>query len=266
MRQKRRVLPTPLGVSKNRIRIVEGGKEVQNFLHSFTYEPILGSQVTDSENHSWPPSQGQGDVGGDFFTTKKWATVNPAVVSGYYRTSMTQSYSEYQFSGPMYDLYPPYKGYFPSMSNTSTSDLNQAGAKAVALCMPTNSLVNLGTFLGELIKDGLPRAGAQSWKDGTIRARKAGDDYLNAQFGWMPIARDINRVALAIDQAERVVAQFERDAGRSVRRRFRFPRILTNTELYSDTFYQSPLVGIYGEMQRAFDVGERRMQVSQQFS
>jgi len=124
----------------------------------------------------------------------------------------------------------------------------------------------MSTFLGELLKDGLPRASAQSWKDGTIRARKAGDDYLNAQFGWKPIADDIVRVAVLIDQAENVVRQFERDAGRWVRRRFSFPRILDNGYLGTQDWYEAPLVGIYAERQRAISPGQRSTRVSTQFS
>jgi len=243
-----------------------GGRVTNDFSHTSNLGTEFGSQVTDSENHPWP-SKGTGDVGGEFYTQKKYILLNPAHVSGFRRVDLSSSsYETYRFNGYLHNVYPPYAGYFPPAKDSSVSSLNQAGTKAVALCMPTNSLINLSTFLGELLKDGLPRASAESWKAGTIRARKAGDDYLNAQFGWKPIANDIARVALLIDQAERTVAQFERDAGKWVRRRFSFPRVLTNTLDRTLTTYEAPYVGIYAEVQRAVHPGQRSTRVSTQFS
>jgi hypothetical protein len=54
-------------------------------------------------------------------------------------------------------------------------------------------------------------------------AFKAGDEFLNVVFGWEPLVADIKDTAKALTHARTVIKQFERDAGKQVRRRFVFP-------------------------------------------
>jgi len=112
----------------------------------------------------------------------------------------------------------------PAAGNSSQSQLDAIGAKAIALCKPTNAVVNLGTFLGEFLKDGLPRLPLDLWREGTQGILKRGaDDYLNVQFGYLPVFNDIARFVEQVKHVDTVVKQFERDSGRLVRRRFHFP-------------------------------------------
>jgi len=89
----------------------------------------------------------------------------------------------------------------------------------------------LSVFLGELFSEGLPKLiGARSglWEEKTRLSRKAtADEYLNLQFGWTPIARDMSSIAYAIYSADAVLRQYERDSGRMVRRRYDFPPVKT---------------------------------------
>jgi len=107
---------------------------------------------------------------------------------------------------------------------SSESSLNQAGAEAIAQCKPTNSVADAATFLGELYKDKLPSLfGSTLWRAKSDLTRNAGDEYLNYQFGWQPLVRDIRSFAEAVARAKTVLEQYERDAGRVVRRQFHFP-------------------------------------------
>jgi len=93
---------------------------------------------------------------------------------------------------------------------------------------PSNPVADLSTMLGEIVKDGLPHLAASFFKTligGTAKQqRKAvADQYLNYEFGWKPLANDLAKIASAIVDADKIWAQYERDAGKPVRRRYGFP-------------------------------------------
>jgi hypothetical protein len=55
------------------------------------------------------------------------------------------------------------------------------------------------------------------------------DVYLAYEFGWKPVANDISKFAHAVSNADTVLAQYERDSGRLVRRRYEFPPEVTES-------------------------------------
>jgi hypothetical protein len=107
-------------------------------------------------------------------------------------------------------------------------DRHEAGATPIAPCKTTNTVADASVFLGELYREGIPSlAGVNTWKNksDTIRGVKAaGGDYLNIEFGWKPLVNDIRKFAEAVGHAHKVLAQYERDAGKAVRRQYEFPR------------------------------------------
>jgi len=196
-----------------------------------------GTQVTESENHpDWFNNREQGDVGGDFFTQKKHAVLlgtpgHSAVENFNVGSGIFESY---YYDGPVWPINPSdYALGFPDASAASNSELDKLGATAVARVAPTNAVISLTTFLGEILREGIPRPKFKLWEDRTKPVyeawqakrlgRHTGDDYLNLKFGWEPIFRDMNSVAQQINQAERIITQYERDAGKMVRRQYRFP-------------------------------------------
>jgi hypothetical protein len=69
--------------------------------------------------------------------------------------------------------------------------------------------------------------GSSFWQD---RAKKLGpppkrgsDEYLNWVFGWQPLISDIKKSVFALRNQDKLLAQYERDSGRLVRRRYDFP-------------------------------------------
>jgi hypothetical protein len=136
------------------------------------------------------------------------------------------------YTGPLYATTVGANGYFPypPSAESSDSDLVVYGTRAIARCKPTNSLANTAVGLAELYREGIPKfLGVPFWKDKTNIARGAGSEYLNIQFGWLPLISDIKDVAKAIDQADKVWKQYVRDSGRLVRRRYEFPDEITET-------------------------------------
>jgi hypothetical protein len=122
--------------------------------------------------------------------------------------------------------------FLPPDLSSSDDDLDEKGATAIARCEPTNSVADLSTALTELMKDGLPAlVGHQSWQNraGSVRKNAAGE-YLNVQFGLRPLLNDVSDFAKAVVKSDQILAQYERDAGRVVRRRYYFPSETSHEE------------------------------------
>jgi len=165
-----------------------------------------------------------GDVGGDFFTQRSYVE---AIPDRYSNSSKLDGnyYRDRQYFGPILAIAPSLAS-FPPALNSSEDDLDELGATAIARCKPTNSVADASTFLGELLKEGLPRAvGARTWEDRTrgLTGKTAGNEFLNTQFGWLPLVDEVQKFMEIITHGRAVLAQYERDAGKVVRRRYNFP-------------------------------------------
>lgn len=191
----------------------------------------VGTQYTVSTGHPFK-SRKKGDLadlGGRFFTEKK-----------YFATKMRSHFlkvtTHREFQGVMWPTTTVYHGpivpihvpnqpqYFPEAVHSSEEELNAYGATAVARCKPTNPIADLSTAIGEIYREGLPHlVGSQTWKNRNQRLKNLGGDYLNVQFGWRPLLNEVSSFANAITHAKTVLEQYERDAGKSVRRQYRFP-------------------------------------------
>lgn len=236
MRRRRRTLPFSLGSGrlKSNQYLFAGcpGPEPPDADIRSNLGVIYGSQVTDSEDHQWPPPPGEvNDVGGNFFTQKKYVKGGiPYINAASFGVVASPCIGrDVTYAGPMWPVPPSYMQ-FPAAKIASDAELNKLGATAVAKCKPTNAVINLATFLSEMLREGTPRLPFKEWKVGTGQALKAkqlpdkaSDEYLNWQFGWKPVIGDIEAVTNQIANAEQVIAQYERDAGRVVRRRWDLP-------------------------------------------
>jgi hypothetical protein len=190
----------------------------------------VGSQFTLSEAHpEWrhrkKNSGSLQDIGGNFFTQKKYIEGTPAMVSirgeEVLETSSRGRYNTY--IGNAWAVNPNTVA-FPPANNSSDSALNARGATAIARCKPTNSIANLATTFGEFLHPGgIPKAQVQTWRRRTEHAKSAGSDYLNLQFGWAPLVDEMFSFARGVLDADLLLDQYERDAGKLVRRTFEFP-------------------------------------------
>lgn len=198
---------------------------------------LPGSQVTDSEGHPFRRNQSSGleDLGGPFETTRKYVVGNfpprlCRVMSQSIPGSNPPIQNEDEYRGPImpYNATITVGGVkqldFPASIRSSNAKLDELGATAVSRCSPTNSPADASVFLGEIIREGIPSMiGSSTWKDRTLTARNAGSDYLNVQFGWRPLANEISKFRDFVEHSDAVLAQYERDAGRVVRRTYEFP-------------------------------------------
>jgi len=92
-----------------------------------------------------------------------------------------------------------------------TSDLESYGALAYSQASPLSDEFSLPAFVGEL-REGLPSLipavfakNTAGWSQATkarLRdAKNAGSDYLNVQFGWLPLVNDVISLATALAKA-----------------------------------------------------------------
>lgn len=92
-----------------------------------------------------------------------------------------------------------------------SSDLESYGALAYTQASPLSDEFSLPAFVGEL-REGLPSlipivfakntAGwSQAFKARLRDAKNAGSDYLNVQFGWIPLVNDVISIATALAKA-----------------------------------------------------------------
>lgn len=232
---RRRVLPftgpfkgTYKSVSKN---LTFGTETSESGSGSFSFANLQGVQTTVSENHpSWRrrvrTAGFRGDIGGEFYTERTYVLCDNRMQTFGGKLTPPGQVITAMYTGPVWARDPSLLS-FPSITKSSNTVLDAWGATAVARTKPTNSVADVTVFLTELLREGLPDlAGAslKRWRTTTDRARKVpAEEYLNYQFGWVPVANDISKLANAITHAELVMNQFQRDSGRLVRRRFDFP-------------------------------------------
>jgi hypothetical protein len=75
------------------------------------------------------------------------------------------------------------------------------------------------------------------------KVQDIGGEFLNYQFGIAPIISDVRKATQSLLNASALIRQFERDNGRYVRRRFRFPITVSTDERRMDQGFNGALLG-----------------------
>jgi len=147
--------------------------------------------------------------------------------------SLTRTTDEFV---PVYVVAPPtsykYEGMttiqFPGLftpydigTAISEASMYAKGTSAIAKSAPTNPAFDLSTALGEIASEGFPAVtGAAVLKERARHARSAGGEYLNLEFGWLPLVRDIRDFAKVVKESDRILDQYRKDSGKKIRRRY----------------------------------------------
>lgn len=208
-----------------------------------------GTQITASESHpGWRTQKGSlSDLGGPFSTTSfeirsvptpySWASA-PTPWSDVPGIPPIRGWKKFRVDGHILPLSPLDSALLQPVSGASSNALlTSLGTKAIANVDPTKSIANLSTALIELYREGLPKIiGHTLWKSRTRQLRdldpegkKSAGEYLNTEFGWKPLLAEISDLYKSVSEADKILAQYERDSGRVVRRRFEFPSVETAT-------------------------------------
>lgn len=104
------------------------------------------------------------------------------------------------------------------------------GATGISRTLPTKSEFSLGVAAAEL-HQGLPQMIGSQLRRG-LTPQGVGGEYLNLQFGILPLISDIRNIIDVTKRYEEILKQFQRDNGRIVRRR----TTLINDETKSITY------------------------------
>lgn len=167
------------------------------------------------------------DVGGPFLTTKnhyKDGSISVGLVSGTNTSSVQRWYngSLVAFSQTSPD-YPP-------ISPISDDLLHAYGNKASHLVNPVNPVTSFGQDIGELREtSGVPGIpGAALLKERINFLKGLSSEYLNVQFGWLPLLSDIRSAAQSVKDTISILEHYEERRGESIRRRFSFPTVIDN--------------------------------------
>lgn len=180
------------------------------------------AQIVSTGHAGWQRNT-DGDSGGPFYLKKDTQLVYPGRYEGplFSGTFACGTPSGFQY---------PWTGY----TSPSNPQLDAKGTTAIARVEPTKSYADVATFIGELRADGLPRLRPEVTRAQVKRARAAGSDYLNVEFGWRPMVTDLRKMAHAVVNSHEILSNYRSHGrGQKIRRRYAFP---TQSESYSGNF------------------------------
>lgn len=174
-------------------------------------------------------------LGGNFWLTKQVVEDEYYLPSRDYSAgSNPQSQNAFHYRGPIIPRRSlGTSNSFPPVKVSSDASLDALGTRAIAMTIPTNPLSGLAVALGELKRDGIPSLlGVQAWKGRTNLAKSAGSEYLNHQFGWVPLVNDLKRFTYSVRNSDELIAQYARNSGKRIKRELTFPverKVLSST-------------------------------------
>lgn len=142
----------------------------------------------------------------------------------------TSSYPLAFYRGPLRLAVSGYSG-FPVIPDR---DLVVYGTTAIKATKPDKPAASLSISLIELVKEGIPaligfaayQKGTKQYGPGNV-SNKAGGEWLNYQFGILPLVAAVQDLANAVKNSDKIIRQYIRDSGRQVRRSMDFPPIIT---------------------------------------
>lgn len=111
----------------------------------------------------------------------------------------------------------------------SYGDLAAFGQQAIASRAPASAAFEMSQFLGEL-KEGLPSLIGSALIKGRVKdvLRNAGGEYLNVQFGWLPMVSDLKKLCSILLDTEAVLANRKGKQGRPQHTTFSPPEVLSS--------------------------------------
>lgn len=141
---------------------------------------------------------------------------------------------------------------FPDSIESGSFDLNSFGTTAIARVLPTNPVAGLATFIGEM-REGIPSlVGSDFFRSRSLRAKNAGSEYLNVEFGWKPLVSDVQRFGHAVKNSHELLDQYARGSGSKIKRSYKlqFPDEVSviNSEEYPSPLLDGPIYRSGGSM------------------
>ncbi len=113
--------------------------------------------------------------------------------------------------------------YVPSFPSETT--MNSKGTTAIARVEPGSPGFEMSTAVGELMKDGVPDVILSGYAKNRTRdlLKTTGDEYLNVQFGWLPLVADIRKFCQTVIKSEEIYNQYKKGSSKNIKRAYSFP-------------------------------------------
>lgn len=164
----------------------------------------------DSDKHS-RRTLGYRDCGGPWLMEEeRWVYQTPVISQGTFRGTQCKI------------VIPAVNPAHPNP--TSDLVLWGLGGTAISRTIPTKPVFNAVTALRELRADGVPSMpGMQTWKKRTELARNSGGEYLNVQFGWLPLVSDIKKFCHAVNDSHEILKTLREGSDHTTRVGYHFP-------------------------------------------
>jgi len=173
---------------------------------------------------------GSGNVGGNFDVVSTTYFPNPANTTFVRQWGGRGTY--YGQVVPTGLLYANFDQV--SVHSPSEAELLGLGATAVARSMPTNPVAGLSTMVGELRSDGLPRLPSlELIKEKSRYLKSSGGEYLNVEFGWLPLVSDLKSLAYSVKNSHEILKNYQKGSDQKIRRRYVFPSETKSQSLFA---------------------------------
>jgi hypothetical protein len=193
-------------------------------------QDLISSSNNGNQIRSGKLRKGKKDIGGNFLVVRRFYDeysslgTEPRHFNSTGGTSATSPGRPHYWSPQSARFSRVTNASFPPSNPSSGSVMNQLGTKAIAKLAPTKPNANLSTFLGEL-REGLPHAILlrNTGRARAQRALNAGDEYLNVEFGWKPLVRDVRKFLDSYRRSEEILDEYFANANKVIRRRYDFP-------------------------------------------
>jgi hypothetical protein len=210
------------------------------------YEQSYSSDLEQSDGHLISLlGKTHEDIGGNFLVTRRHYREGSTLGSyGSHLFTHPNGYAEGVWKTPQFARYSSFgNSAFPLVQPTDILERMALGREAISKTIPTASSFDGATFLGEL-REGLPHIipFARTGRSRTRRARNAGDEYLNIEFGWKPLLRDYHSFSNAVRNAEAILDEYEKNSGKMLHRSYDWP-VEQTVEIQSPTLaLPTPLI------------------------
>lgn len=200
----------------------------------YAYGGFHGREVVSSERGKTPWTASRllkpSDPLYSFFRNQDWGNPFQLFKHSYYDNSRQFSgwwkqFYDYQYDGRVFahttgNASNGLSGW-PILNPYEISLMIGAGTLAINRTAPTNPASEMMIAVAELLRD-KPQIPLSGFKKDPGLASGAGE-YLNYVFGIKPTISDVTDLRDSIMDSSEIVKQFERDSGKTVRRRYSFP-------------------------------------------
>lgn len=221
-------------------------------------DALVGIQKTVSEsNPVHLIEQGtSSDVGSGFFTTKTHALFSK--LDGVHAGDKSNvEYVGNVFYGPTSLSFENFGlSLLTHAQPSSVSSLEALGTTAIARVSPTNPHASLAVALGETYRDGLPHvmpasiggshrphpSTGSALGDRAAVVRNAGEDYLNVEFGFVPLISDVKSLMKSVMDTHALLKNYSRNANKPIHKRYDFPDVATKLRTDENAAIQPILV------------------------